>query len=148
MEEDKGKAVADGLPYIVGCYDIELDSPGRLLSYRKIARDEPARFRKYYAYSKTDAPSGRYNLQTYVDVMQPEAVREFIRLTHERYYAKVGEEYGKSIPSVFTDKPRQKPLEQMEEGDPASAAVYYGHMISTRPFGRNMATTLSSISPR
>lgn len=125
FETDIGKAVADGLPYVVGCYDVDFDSEGRLRAYRKIARNESARFQKYYAYSKTDAPSDRYNFQTCVDVMQPEAVREFIRLTHERYYAKVGEEYGKSVPTIFTDEPRQKPIEQMEESDSASVAVYY-----------------------
>ena len=40
----------------------------------------------------------------YVDVLNPEAVRRFIDLTHERYRARYGDEFGQRIVSIFTDE--------------------------------------------
>lgn len=40
----------------------------------------------------------------YVDVLNPEAVREFLRLTHERYYARFKEAFGRRIRSIFVDE--------------------------------------------
>ncbi len=42
---------------------------------------------------------------TYPDLMDPEAVRRFIELTHERYAEAVGEFFGTVIPGIFTDEP-------------------------------------------
>ncbi len=39
-----------------------------------------------------------------VDVMNPEAVRHFIRLTHERYHKRFGDRFGRSIHSIFVDE--------------------------------------------
>lgn len=35
-------------------------------------------------------------------------MERFIALTHERYYAELGDEFSKSIPSIFTDEPQFK----------------------------------------
>jgi len=40
----------------------------------------------------------------YVDVLNPEAVRRFIALTHERYHARFSDRFGKSIVSIFVDE--------------------------------------------
>lgn len=40
----------------------------------------------------------------FVDVLNPEAVEEFLRRTHERYYARFGERFGRTIPSIFLDE--------------------------------------------
>lgn len=125
VECDPDKAFAEGRPYLVGCYDIQFDKDGFLQEYRKIEAGDAAEHEKYYAYSKTNDPSGRYNFQTYVDIMQPEAIRRFIELTHERYYAVCGQEYGKSVPSIFSDEPRHEPLEQFSEVGETQRALYY-----------------------
>ena len=46
-----------------------------------------------------------FNGASYVDLMNPEAVRFFIESTHERYKNAVGEYFGKEIPGIFTDEP-------------------------------------------
>jgi hypothetical protein len=46
-----------------------------------------------------------YNGYTYLDTMNHEAVREFIRVTHEAYRGRFGEHFGKRIPGIFTDEP-------------------------------------------
>lgn len=40
----------------------------------------------------------------YADVLNPEAVREFLRLTHERYAARFGERLGREVPCFFVDE--------------------------------------------
>jgi hypothetical protein len=40
----------------------------------------------------------------FVDVLNPEAVREFIRLTHERYFQRFGKDFGTLIHSIFVDE--------------------------------------------
>ncbi|HEX3048873.1 MAG TPA: glycosyl hydrolase [Bacillota bacterium] len=39
------------------------------------------------------------------DLLNPEAVRQFIRLTHERYYSYLQEYFGNTIIAFFTDEP-------------------------------------------
>lgn len=40
----------------------------------------------------------------YVDTNNPEAVRKYIEMTHERYKEEIGEEFGKTVRGVFTDE--------------------------------------------
>lgn len=42
----------------------------------------------------------------YIDVMNEEAVRAFINCTHERYYDRFKDEFGKNLHGFFTDEPR------------------------------------------
>ncbi|MBO4303600.1 MAG: hypothetical protein J6A21_03345 [Lentisphaeria bacterium] len=46
-----------------------------------------------------------FNGATYLDTLNPEAVQKFVEVTHETYFREVGKEFGKSIPSIFTDEP-------------------------------------------
>jgi hypothetical protein len=46
-----------------------------------------------------------FNGASYVDLMNPEAVRKFIDSTHEKYKAACGQHFGKTIPGIFTDEP-------------------------------------------
>ncbi len=50
-------------------------------------------------------PNSWYNGYTYLDVLNPAAVREFIRVTHEAYRRQCGSEFGKAIPGIFGDEP-------------------------------------------
>lgn len=40
----------------------------------------------------------------FLDVLNPEAVQKYIRMTHERYYDRLGAEFGKTIQAIFTDE--------------------------------------------
>ncbi len=48
-----------------------------------------------------------YNGYTYVDTMNPEAIRRFIDLTHEKYADKCGDRIGSSVCGIFTDEPHR-----------------------------------------
>jgi len=53
------------------------------------------------------APLGQlwFNDYSYVDLLNPEAVRAFIESTYEPYYQQVGQDFGKAVPGIFTDEP-------------------------------------------
>lgn len=54
-----------------------------------------------------DACSSEYNGTTYIDTMSRAATERFIELTHEQYYARFGDKFGKSIKGIFTDEPHR-----------------------------------------
>lgn len=39
------------------------------------------------------------------DILNPDAVKKFISLTHEKYYEKLKRHFGKTIKAIFTDEP-------------------------------------------
>ena len=103
---DAETGARSGEPYLLACYDIELNADGTLKRGDLIAEDAEAHGTKWYVYVCTMARTGRFNGQTYVDTLDKEAIREFIRVTYDAYDKAVGEEFGKNIPSIFTDEPQ------------------------------------------
>lgn len=92
--------------YYLAAYDVKLES-GYLTWYSRRAEGaKPEGTKRWYAYMELDAEEAYYNGQTYLDVLNPKAVRTFITVTHKRYQSAVGQEFGKSIPAIFTDEPR------------------------------------------
>jgi hypothetical protein len=70
------------------------------------AGGRPGRGRTALVYRVVEAtPSAWYNFTAYVDVMNPDAIRAFIRSTHEKYRRVIGDEFGKTVPGIFTDEP-------------------------------------------
>lgn len=90
----------------LACYDVTLDADGFLASYRRIGRDDAAQGGKWYAVQKINEPDPWFNNQTYVDTLNPDAIRRFIELTHEQYKKTVGDEFDGVIPAIFTDEPQ------------------------------------------
>lgn len=92
--------------YYLASYCIVLTN-GYLGSYRRIKRCEQVDVGDvWHAYVRLSPEDPWYNDQTYVDVLNKEAIEEFIRVTHERYYEVLGSEFGKSVPAIFTDEPQ------------------------------------------
>ncbi len=54
---------------------------------------------------ETDPCSSWYNGYTYLDTMDRDAVKEFIKVTHEAYRKNVGRHFGRRVPGIFTDEP-------------------------------------------
>lgn len=91
---------------LIACYDVELDDDGNLVSWRMIGKNDPARFEKWYAYMEVAKESAWQNNQTYVNTLDKAAIERFIELTHESYYRNIGDEFDRTIPSIFTDEPQ------------------------------------------
>lgn len=91
--------------FLANIYDVVLDKEGYLKEYRIIGASEEASGAKWYAYIEENPPHSWYNGGAYVDVMNKEAIDLFLENTHEVYKVHVGNEFGKAIPSIFTDEP-------------------------------------------
>lgn len=91
---------------LIACYDVSLNPDGSLRSYRRIEENEQAKGFKLYAYDEAALPSPWFNNETYANTLDPAAIREFIRITYERYHEKLSGDFGGVVPSIFTDEPQ------------------------------------------
>lgn len=97
--------------YYLTSYYVELDENDRLKAYKRIDLDEVDQMKNekgriWHAYVKIADEKTWYNGRTYVDVLNRTAIERFIEVTHQRYFEKVGADFGKSIPGIFTDEPQ------------------------------------------
>lgn len=108
---EKGEKV---FGYFLTAYDIKLDDVGCISEYCRIDKDkEDYSGHKWYAFVKLSPEAAWYNYGTYIDIFNEHAVEEFIKITHERYYRRFGDRFGKTIPAIFTDEPQmtgKKPI--------------------------------------
>lgn len=110
--------------YYLTAYRIKLEQ-GCLSSYKRIEGDIPEDNledtvrdgRLWLAYVEIMRESPWFNDQTYVDVMNQKAIERFLEVTHQRYFEKVGKDFGKSIPAIFTDEPQIKGSMVLPDGD-------------------------------
>lgn len=58
-----------------------------------------------YLFRAFGVPREWFNNSTYIDTMDPAAVDAFIETTYEEYKRVVGDEFGKTVPAIFTDEP-------------------------------------------
>ena len=94
---------------LVAVYDIILNNDGTLKESRRIGENDTAEGTKWYAYAEHSTADPWFNNQPYVDTLCPEAIQEFIKVTHEAYYNALGEDFGGIIPAIFTDEPQVAP---------------------------------------
>jgi len=79
-----------------------------LTYYKKLEDGEkPSKCGKiWYAYLEIAGDNPWFNNQAYVNALDKKAIDKFIEVTHEKYYQKLGEDFGNSIPAIFTDEPQ------------------------------------------
>jgi len=84
------------------------DDEGRLVDIRPCNspqfNDENARIVQFYPLT---VPLGNpwFNGFAYTNLLDPDAVRAFLECTHEAYQRAVGDEFGRTVPGIFTDEP-------------------------------------------
>ena len=105
-----------GKPTLLAAYDLCFDEQGYLLSYRRTEADAKPEGVRRYVYLCTSPDTDRFNRQAYVDTMTKSAIDCFIEKTHERFFEVVGDEFGKTVPSIFTDEPQM--MREQEVGIP------------------------------
>ena len=106
VEDSSARASRAENGTLLACFDVELDDAGYLVSYRTIGEDEPAVHEKWYAYLELLSESGWYNNQTYVNTLDKKAMDRFIDITYEAYNRTIADDFGKTVPSIFTDEPQ------------------------------------------
>jgi len=104
--DSRAEGSRNGKGHLIACYDVVLDSEGYLADYKVIGENDEAKGTKWYAYLKIHTPSPWYNNQTYLDTLNPKAVKRFVEVTHERYKETIGEHFGNVVPAIFTDEPQ------------------------------------------
>ncbi|MBE6608028.1 MAG: hypothetical protein E7633_05700 [Ruminococcaceae bacterium] len=115
------EAVKQGVPYFIAAYDIVLDENGYLASYKKVRRNAKAVGTKWFVFCVTNNPSDWFNGYTYLDTLSKKAVKKFVELTHETYKAKVGDEFDKAVPAIFTDEPQYSSIIKL--GNPTDKSI-------------------------
>lgn len=78
----------------------------KLISYRRLSEDESSRGVIWYAYLATEAPRSFLNNEPYLDTLNREAVDRFADITYGSYKKNVGDFFGNTIKSIFTDEPQ------------------------------------------
>ncbi|MCX6991526.1 MAG: glycosyl hydrolase, partial [Kiritimatiellaeota bacterium] len=106
-------------------------TPGKGAVVRNVQRLEasrssaPGRGQLLYVFHEVlDRSSDWYNGYTYLDTLNPAAVRAFIRTTHEAYRRRCGRHFGRLVPGIFTDEPNYS---HAGSGDPTD--VSFEHSI-------------------
>lgn len=124
--------------YYVTAYSIDLEE-GYLRSYKRLLTEEEImrtlsnNEKVRYAYVKMMEEEEWFEDQAYVDTMNPEAIAEFIRVTHEAYQSYVGEEFGTTVPAIFTDEPRMGKHQQISRAISAEDVTmpYTDYLVKT-----------------
>ena len=104
--DSRAEGGREGKGWLIACYDIVLDENGYLKEYKQIGENDEAQGTKWYAYVKIHASSPWYNNQSYLDTLNPKAVKRFVDVTHERYKETVGNYFGGVVPAIFNDEPQ------------------------------------------
>lgn len=80
---------------------------GKLAAWRRLAESEDAGEGEvaYYSYLEIAPDITWFNHQQYANLLNPEATRKFIEVTHERYAEVLGDRFGSQVPAIFTDEP-------------------------------------------
>lgn len=94
---------------VIARFDVILDENQRLKSYKLLKDGETAVGMTWTANVLLELKKAWFNNQSYVDTLNPKAIERFIEVTHEKYAEKVGDEFGKSVPAIFTDEPQFVP---------------------------------------
>lgn len=112
--KDKGESISsarairnDSRKFLMR-YGVQLNEKGNMTDYRALADEEaiPEDYEPWYAYLEVSGDSAWFNNQAYVNTLDPKAMAFFLKTVHEKYAEKLGDSFGKDIPSIFTDEPQ------------------------------------------
>lgn len=94
----------NGTTKLLAAYQVVLDKEGYLMEYSRVEPD--ALDANWFAYEVLTDPLPWFNLAPYGDLLNSETAKSLIQVTHEVYKEHVGQEFGKTIPAMFTDEPQ------------------------------------------
>jgi len=87
--------------------DFAVRRAGKSWKYRPLREGEgPRRGEEALSFLLHHGPDSNWNGgHSYVDLMDPACIREFIRMTHAEYQRRFRRDIGRTIPGIFTDEP-------------------------------------------
>lgn len=101
------KKIEDEWTTPIAHYQVVLED-GWLKDYKRIGIEEDvdAGWDEWFACVQIDCDDPRFNNQSYVSTLNKKAIQRFIEETHEKYAEHFQDEFGKTIPAIFTDEPQ------------------------------------------
>lgn len=103
----------NGTTKLLAAYHVKLDENGFLQEYSCVNVDSPKA--NWFAYRILTEELPWFNESAYADLLNSQATYSLISETHEKYKQLVGEEFGKSIPAIFTDEPQHSMVHTLRE---------------------------------
>ncbi len=102
-----GQAIRSEHRTFLARYGVRLEA-GYLEDYKRLEEKDalPGGYEEWFAYLEISGNNPWFNNQAYLNTLDKKAVERFVEVTHERYFEEVGEEFGKTIPAIFTDEPQ------------------------------------------
>ncbi len=112
--DSSAKAVSSGKRKFLAAYQIRLKK-GYLEEYRfldqmpdqeAVKEEERQGWDTWYAYLEIAGNNPWFNNQAYLNTLDPKAVAKFLEVTYDAYYKEFAKDFGKTIPTIFTDEPQ------------------------------------------
>lgn len=109
MEEIKVEKVPESLknPSVLCVFKVIFQNSDTIKEYRRVKESEELEgcdcileFKKSWSQKLN-----WFNGESYVDLLNPEVTKEFLRVTLDPYISTFKEDFGEFVPGVFTDEP-------------------------------------------
>ncbi|MBE6610672.1 MAG: hypothetical protein E7634_08395 [Ruminococcaceae bacterium] len=110
------EAYNEGKRYLFGAFHVTVDESGFMTEYKRVEDTAEGNGICYFDCVTAEGGEPRYNYQSYSDNLSKECVEKFIEVTHEAYKKEVGEEFGKTVPAIFTDEPQMSRVRRLSCG--------------------------------
>ncbi|MCD7776065.1 MAG: hypothetical protein LUH54_01660, partial [Firmicutes bacterium] len=122
---DRDSAVKNAETYLLSSYDITKNERGELTFYKRVTPDEPKAdgCERIYFICSPSYPTPWFNNSCYIDTLNPDAAREFVKITYEAYKEHLGDKFGQSVPAIFTDEPQFATKRTLETSDRGRAVL-------------------------
>ncbi len=106
MTEFSGRKEMDAADNVLAYFTAVKNAGGALEKLKPVPESKlPVKGLILRFHAQVASPSSWYNDQTYLDTLNHEAVKEFVRVTHEKYKKRLGRKLGGRVPGIFTDEP-------------------------------------------
>jgi len=121
MEErgakDTSKLLTD--PSVQSVFKTSFSPSQEIVEFRRITRLEEISEDGHFLIFKAEidkSSSNWFNGETYVDLLNPETTREFLRVTLDAYAEKFRSDFGEYMPGIFTDEPNYATIRSSVKG--------------------------------
>jgi hypothetical protein len=110
VAEEIGEEAVEGVladPMTVAVFAISFSRPGFMESYRRVGEGfSMKKGERLFSFRvRIHGRSNWYNGETYVDLLNPKVVEEFLKVTIDAYAERFKDDFGEFMPGVFTDEP-------------------------------------------
>jgi len=141
--------IADNtLATFVAVFDGDLIKDYRQVSVKKLPGKLMKNEKLLCYHIEMAKPDSWYNGYTYLDTLNHEAVKEFIRVTHEAYRREIGHTFGKRVPGIFTDEPNYGRINRFTSDKGAWGISWTGKLpdVFKKRYGYDLINHLPEIS--